>query len=135
MTHLPKLSYLQIMEKLQIGVVDDNEPFRKGICALLHSRGFSTCAFGSVREFIEGNVMQRISCLILDIGLPEIDGIAFQECLAQTNFRFPVIFCTGYEVGETQASMKEGVFAVLHKPVDPDLLINTVQSACGLSVN
>ncbi|HEX2854945.1 MAG TPA: response regulator [Opitutaceae bacterium] len=117
-----------------VAIVDDHEPFRRGICALLGARGYTACDFDSVPRFIESGAMSRIDCLILDVAMPEIDGLALHACLRQTNYQFPVIFCTGYDADDRiRNALAEGAVGVLQKPVDPKTLLDAVASACARS--
>lgn len=124
MTHPPG-------KKRFVAIVDDHEPFRRGICALLNARGYAAFDYDSVPRFIASGAMTKIDCLILDIGMPEIDGFALHECLRQTNYQFPVIFCTGRDPDEQiQNALANGAAGVLRKPVNPETLFEAVASAC-----
>jgi FixJ family two-component response regulator len=115
----------------RIAIIDDHEPFRRGISALLSSRGYAVYDFESVPRFIESGVMPRIDCLILDVAMPEIDGVSLHECLRQTNYEFPVIFCTGFDPDERiQSALANGAIGVLQKPVDAESLFEAVTAAC-----
>ena len=119
--------------KITIAIVDDHEPFRAATSALLRSRGFATVTHGCVKDFIRSGVMARIQCLILDVGMPEIDGFALQECLRDTNFDFPIIFCSGQDDDEAKnRALTNGAVYFLRKPVDSDALIQSICSACNL---
>lgn len=119
----------------RVAIVDDHEPFRRGISALLNSRGYAVSDFESVPQFIASGVMARIDCLILDVAMPGIDGVALHECLRQTNFEFPVIFCTGFDADERiQTALANGAAGMLQKPVRAELLFEAVESACARRV-
>lgn len=119
--------------KISVAIVDDHEPFRVATCALLKARGFTTVSYGCVKDFIHSGSMARIQCLILDVGMPEIDGFALQECLRDTNYEFPIIFCTGQDSDEAKnRALTNGAVYFLRKPVDSDALITAICSACNL---
>lgn len=120
------------LKKLHVAVVDDHEPFRVGTCRLLERRGFASSGFGSVAEFIGSGEVTRIDCLILDVGMPEIDGFALFDCLRETNYQFPIIFCSGQDRNEKmeQALSRDGV-SFLQKPVQADTLAEAVRTACA----
>ncbi len=115
---------------LRIAVVDDHQPTRVALCRLLEDRGYTTCHFGSVAQFIGSNEKAGIACLITDVRMPGIDGITLYEGLQKTNFTFPVIFCTGQELDQRLfRALDKGVAALLRKPVEPDALLKAVADA------
>lgn len=116
----------------RVAIVDDHEPFRRGICALLNSRGYAVCDFDSVPRFIASGAMTKIDCLILDVAMPGIDGVSLHECLRQTNYQFPVIFCTGRDADDRiQSALANGAAGMLQKPVNAETLLDAVASACA----
>jgi FixJ family two-component response regulator len=118
----------------RIAVVDDHEPFRKGICTLLAKRGLAVFAYGSAHEFVKSGIIRTLDCLILDIGLPEINGLSLHECLKNTNCDFPIIVCTGQESNQRLEAVKNDGSIILKKPVDFAMLLSTIRSV-GLSVS
>lgn len=115
-----------------IAVVDDHHPCRRGICRLLERNGYATCSFGSVAEFIHSPDKAKISCLISDVRMPEIDGVSLHECLKRTNYDFPIVFCTGLRDDERlERALADGAFALLHKPVRSEKLREVVAAACA----
>lgn len=115
---------------LHLAVVDDHQPTRVALCRLLEDHGYTTCHFGSVAQFISSHEKAGIACLITDVRMPGIDGIALYEGLQKTNFTFPVIFCTGQELDQRLfRALDKGVAALLRKPVEPDALLKAVAEA------
>jgi FixJ family two-component response regulator len=115
-----------------IAVVDDHESTRTTLCRLLERHGYAACHFGSVAEFVHSNQKSTIACLLSDVRMPGIDGIALHEGLRHTNFDFPVIFCTGHEPDERLGNaLANGAFALLRKPIDAKTLIQTIEAACA----
>jgi len=118
-------------KKLLVAVIDDHKAFLSSICRLLELRGMATCAFDSVVKFINSPDIRRVDCLILDVAMPDIDGFVFHDTLRNTNYRFPVILCTGLAIDEAKAwANTHGAYCALSKPVEPDLLIETIRNAC-----
>lgn len=118
-------------KKLLVAVVDDHVPFLSSVCRLLEQRGIATCAFDSVVKLISSPEIRRIDCLLLDIQMPDIDGLVFHDTLRDTNYRFPVILCTGLPIDEAKEwAATHGAYTALQKPVDSDLLVQTIKDAC-----
>lgn len=119
---------------LHIAVLDDHQPTRVAMCRLLEDHGYTTCHFGSVKEFIASHEKAAIACLVSDVRMPGIDGISLYEGLQKTNFTFPVIFCTGQELDQRLfRTLDKGVSALLRKPIEADVLLKAVAAACGRS--
>lgn len=129
MTHLDQSSSPRPL----IAVVDDHQPTRTTICRLLERQGYATCNFGSVAEFIRFNEKRKIACLVSDVRMPEIDGVFLHECLRQTNFVFPVIFCTGHDLDDRlEQAIANGAYGLLRKPVKSEALLQAVAAACNI---
>jgi FixJ family two-component response regulator len=113
-----------------LAIVDDHDLFRKATARVLEAKGFETRAFGSVAEFIHSGVLSRLLCLILDINMPEIDGIALQNGLRSTNYELPIVFCSGTENEEVRArALAGGAVSFLKKPVSPQQLVDAIEAA------
>jgi FixJ family two-component response regulator len=114
-----------------ISIVDDHEGFRVSLCQLLDTLGYPSKAYGSVVEFIKSNAVRQTDCLILDVGMPEIDGFALQKCISDTNYEVPIIFCTGLDDDEAkERALANGAVHFLQKPVKPAVLAEAILSAC-----
>jgi FixJ family two-component response regulator len=113
-------------------VVDDDPSVADSTRYLIDSFGFRSKAFASAREFLSSRHLQEVSCLILDIRMPEMDGLELQHRLAETNKRVPIVFLTAYaDDSEEKRAMEGGAVAVLHKPVSEVVLFNAIQAALG----
>jgi FixJ family two-component response regulator len=111
-------------------VVDDDDSFRKALCRLLTSGGFSVMEFSSAQAFIVAERPDTASCLILDIGLPGLDGLELQRQLAKADALLPIIFLTGHnDVRMSVRAMKAGAVEFLTKPFRPDELFEAVGQA------
>jgi FixJ family two-component response regulator len=86
--------------------------------------------FGTAEEFLRDTVTDGLSCLVLDVSLPGVDGLELQRKLADAGVRIPIIFITGHgDIPMTVKAMKTGAVEFLTKPfVDEDLL-NAIQQA------
>jgi FixJ family two-component response regulator len=105
-------------------VIDDDALVRASIQGLLKSVGLGSEAFGTAQEFLRIKRPSGPSCLVLDVRLPEINGLDFQRDLADAGVRIPIIFITGHgDIPMTVKAMKSGAVEFLTKPFrDQDLL-------------
>ena len=111
-------------------VIDDNESFRRAMCSVLISEGFAAESFSSVASFVESGGLSRARCLVLDVAMPGIDGLAFQSCLRGTNYDIPIIFCSGASDDATRLlALESGAVCFLKKPVTAADLIECVNTA------
>src|ERR1700740_812042 len=105
-------------------VVDDDPSVRSAIERLIGTVGLQVQPFGSAQEFLASKLPNVPSCLVLDIRLPGISGLALQRQLAEANVQIPIIFITAHsDVPMTVRAMKAGAVEFLTKPFhDQDLL-------------
>jgi RNA polymerase sigma factor (sigma-70 family) len=105
-------------------VVDDDPSVRSAIERLIGTVGLQVQLFGSAQEFLASKLPNFPSCLVLDIRLPGISGLALQLELAKANVQIPIIFITSHgDVPMTVRAMKAGAVEFLTKPFhDQDLL-------------
>jgi FixJ family two-component response regulator len=117
-----------------ICVVDDDASVAESTRYLIHSFGFPSKTFASAREFLSSCYVEEVACLILDIRMPEMDGLELQHRLAEINKRVPIVFVTAHANDiEEKRAIKGGAVAVLRKPVSEELLFNAIQAALGQS--
>jgi len=87
-------------------------------------------AYSSAAEYLEAFDAGRPGCLVLDIRMPEMDGLELQQKLASLGELLPIIFVTAHgEVSSSVQAMKAGAFDFLEKPVDNEALLELVQKA------
>jgi FixJ family two-component response regulator len=105
-------------------VVDDDAAVRASIQGLLKSAGLRSESFGTAQDFLSSKRPDGPSCLVLDVRLPGVNGLDFQQELADAGIRTPIIFITGYgDIPMTVKAMKSGAVEFLPKPFrDQDLL-------------
>ncbi|MDX6532127.1 MAG: hypothetical protein QOH41_4417 [Blastocatellia bacterium] len=105
-------------------VIDDDAPVRESIQGLLKSVGLRSDSFGTAQEFLASDRAEGPSCLVLDVGLPGLNGLDFQSQLADAGIHIPIIFITGHgDIPMTVRAMKSGAVEFLTKPFrDQDLL-------------
>src|ERR1019366_8417866 len=105
-------------------VVDDDDLVRAAIQGMLKSVGLRSETFATPQEFLRSDRPDGPSCLVLDVRLPGISGLDFQNELADAGIRIPIIFITGHgDIPMTVKAMKSGAVEFLTKPFrDQDLL-------------
>src|SRR6266516_52305 len=105
-------------------VVDDDEAMREALGSLFRSVSFKVETFGSAADFLRSKLPNVASCLVLDVRLPGLSGLDFQDELAKANVHIPIIFMTGHgDIPMTVRAMKAGAVDYLSKPFrDQDML-------------
>ena len=117
-----------------IVVVDDDVSVRRGLSRLLSTAGYRVWTFASGRELLEWHTADTPSCLVLDVRMPGLSGVAVHEALRASGQRVPVIFITGdADIPETTRASTGSSVAILSKPVDDDELFATVQRLIAAS--
>jgi FixJ family two-component response regulator len=111
-------------------VVDDDAGMRASIAGLLKSVGLRSECFGAAEEFLRSNRPDVPTCLVLDVSLPGINGLEFQQKLADAGVQIPIIFITGHgDIPMTVKAMKSGAVEFLTKPFNDQDLLNAIQQA------
>ena len=111
-------------------VVDDYAPLRRSISRLLNAADFVVVAFGSAEEFLAQYDPQTSGCLVLDLGMPTLDGLELQRILTKAGSLLPIIFLTGTgDIPSSVQAMKEGASDFLTKPVNDEELLAAVRVA------
>jgi len=107
-----------------VHIIDDDEAVRNALDSLFRSVDMKTRLHRSTQEFLDAARPDSASCLVLDIRLPGISGLDFQERLAQLKIHIPVIFITGHgDIPMSVRGMKAGAVDFLTKPFrDQDML-------------
>lgn len=115
-------------------VVDDDISAREGIEALLDAAGLAVRTFGSAAAFLASTPPLGPVCLVLDVGLPDLNGLDIQEQVAGEHPEMPIIFITGYgDIPMTVRAMKAGAAEFLTKPLSDDVLLTAVERAIEAS--
>lgn len=111
-------------------VVDDDSDIRASIQGLLKTAGLRAECFESAEQFLQRKPSKGPSCLILDVSLPGMSGLDFQQKLRNAGLQIPIIFVTGYgDIPMTVKAMKSGAVEFLTKPFEDQDLLNAVQQA------
>jgi FixJ family two-component response regulator len=105
-------------------VVDDDESMRIALTYLFRSMNLHVEAFSTPAELLHGELPDIASCLVLDIRLPGVNGLEFQDHLANAGIHIPIVFMTGHgDIPMSVKAMKAGAIDFLPKPFhDQDML-------------
>jgi FixJ family two-component response regulator len=110
-------------------VVDDDVSVRESLELLIRSGGWQPEMFASAEEFLERSRIDGPSCLVLDVALPNLNGLDLQKRIVDRT-DMPIIFITGYgDVPTTVRAMKAGAAEFLTKPFGDDVLRHAIRQA------
>jgi FixJ family two-component response regulator len=111
-------------------VVDDDVSVREALEALIEVEGWAPRSFASAEAFLAFPPATGACCLVLDVGLPDLNGLDLQERIARERAEMPIIFITGYgDVPMTVRAMKAGAAEFLTKPFTEAVLLAAISSA------
>jgi len=111
-------------------LLDDEPEMVKALTRLLRAKQFNVRGFSSVRTFLEACQPQDIACLVLDVAMPELDGLELQRRLTHKGILIPIIFLTGHgDIPMSVRAIKAGATDFLTKPVDATALVKAVRTA------
>jgi FixJ family two-component response regulator len=113
-----------------VHIVDDDASMRNALQDLLQSIGLEARVYATGREFLTVSDVASPGCLIVDIRLPDVNGLDFQEQLAKRNVLLPVVFMSSYgDIPMTVRAMKKGAIDFLPKPFKDQDMIDAVLAA------
>lgn len=111
-------------------LVDDDADIRGSLARALGLRGYVVKSFASAQEFLSIYEKNISGCLLLDYGMPHMNGLQLQKHLRDMGSRLPVIFITGHGgVPESVEAMKMGAVDFLEKPFKQSMLIERIEAA------
>jgi len=117
-------------DKAVVFVVDDDISVRESLELLIDFAGWHPETFASAEEFLAHPRISKPSCLVLDISLPNLNGLELQKVIATDRVDIPIIFITGHgDVPMTVQAMKGGAVEFLTKPIDEDALMTAIKTA------
>lgn len=115
-------------------VVDDDISVRESLQALLHLEGLEVETFGSAQEFLAHRRRSAPSCVVLDVSLPDLNGLDLQKQISVQQQDMPIIFVTGHgDIPMTVRAMKAGAVEFLTKPFADHVLLNAIRNAVNRS--
>src|SRR5437762_13689679 len=111
-------------------VVDDDVSVRESLELLIRCAGWQAETFASAQEFLSRPRVLAPSCLVLDVGLPDLNGLDLQKRVAVDRTDMPIIFITGHgDVPMTVQEMKAGCVELLTKPFGHQVLLSAIRRA------
>jgi len=111
-------------------VVDDDVSVRESLEGLISFAGWQPETFASAGEFLSSPRASVPNCLVLDVSLPDLNGLELQKLIAADRIDMPIIFITGHgDVPMTVQAMKAGAVEFLTKPFDDDVLLSAIRHA------
>jgi FixJ family two-component response regulator len=111
-------------------LLDDEPGMLKALTRLLKAEGYTVCAFTSAKAFLEVYQPQALGCLVLDVAMPEIDGLELQRRLTRSGALLPIVFLTGHgDIPMSVQAIKAGAEDFLTKPVNDADLLRAVRAA------
>jgi FixJ family two-component response regulator len=113
-------------------IVDDDASICEGLCNLLESVGIAAETYSSAEEFLRQWRSVRAGCLVLDVRLPGMTGVEFQEQMRHCNIDIPIIFMTAHgDIPMVRKVMKAGAIEFLTKPFEVKELLSAIEQAFG----
>lgn len=115
---------LEDKDTVVVHVVDDDASMCKALEDLFETVGFATKTYGTARDFLKSRFIDALGCIVIDIRLPDMNGLEFQAQLAESGVPLPVVMMTGYgDIPMSVRAMKRGAVDFLAKPFrDQDML-------------
>ncbi len=125
-----------VTENEVIYIVDDEGEVRKAVGRLLKSEGFEVRSCASGQEFLDTYENGQTACLVLDVAMPGLDGLTFQQDLIRAGILLPIVFLTGHgDIPMSVRAVRSGAVDFLTKPVNDTDLLNAVRAALQLAAS
>jgi FixJ family two-component response regulator len=125
-----------LSQPLTISIVDDDDCVREALVGLMQSHGFHAESFESSIGFLGSETLHRTDCLIADMHMPGMTGLALFDALGSAGRRIPTILITARHNVETrERALLSGVYCYLPKPFAEAELLHCVRSATGTRID
>lgn len=117
-------------ERAVVHVVDDDASMRGALEGLFDSVGLDTCSYAAAGEFLAARVVDKPGCIVIDVRLPDMNGLDFHRRLIELGVRLPVVVITGYgDIPMSVRAMKRGAVDFLSKPFKDQDMLDAVMAA------
>ena len=121
---------LQPQQSGTVYIVDDDPDVCRAVGRLVRGAGYEVREFNSAREFLVAHEPEPPGCLLLDLSMPDVDGLQLQQSLVASGCHRPIVFLTANgDIHNTVRAMKAGAVNFLTKPVDRDELVAALAEA------
>jgi FixJ family two-component response regulator len=115
-------------------VVDDDVSVRESLELLIRSAGWKPETFATAGEFMDRPRPEVANCLVLDVNLPDLNGLDLQKLIAGERSEMPIIFVTGHgDIPTTVRAMKAGAVEFLQKPLEEQTVVDAIEHALDRS--
>ena len=123
------------MSKANVYIVDDDFAMRDSLEMLFNARGYETRAFRSGLEFLRAAAFLPFGCLVVDLRMPEMDGLELQAQLKQRRLTFPVVVITGHgDVATAVRAMRCGAADFVEKPFTEAVILGSLETALNVDM-
>jgi len=113
-----------------VHIVDDDALVRGALEFLFESVGLNTQTYATAGDFLAASISDKPGCIVIDVRLPDMNGLEFQAQLSQTGFLLPVVMMTGYgDIPMSVRAMKRGAVDFLPKPFHDQDMLDAVLAA------
>lgn len=113
-------------------IIDDDDSLRRALERLLSAEGYAVEGFASAEAYLARDPHDGLGCLLLDVAMPGIDGLALQARLARDAEALPIVFLSGHaDIPASVRAMKLGAVDFLTKPADDESLLAAIGAALG----
>jgi len=120
-------------ESPTVFIVDDDAAVRDALALLMRSANLTAAVFTGAREFLDQVPQDRPGCLVLDVRMPEVDGLELQQQLAARGSRLPIIMLTGHgDIPMAVQALRAGALDFIPKPFESKALLARVHEAIEL---
>jgi FixJ family two-component response regulator len=120
----------QTSDQAIVHVVDDDPSMRGALENLFDSVGLGTKTYATARDFLKASPPEKPGCIVIDVRLPDMNGLEFQAQLTEIGVRLPVVMITGYgDIPMSVRAMKRGAIDFLAKPFRDQDMLDAVMTA------
>src|SRR5215470_19191325 len=121
---------VQTGKRAVVHVVDDDPSMRGALEGLFDTVGLETQTYAAARDFLAASLADKPGCVVIDVRLPDMNGLEFQAQLTQMGVRLPVVMITGYgDIPMSVSAMKRGAVDFLTKPFRDQDMLDAVMAA------
>jgi len=125
----------QKLDYYSIAIVDDDEAVRHSTGGLLKRAGHRVVSFTGGSEFLASDLPRDLGCILLDMRMPGLDGLAVMRALRERGVMVPILVLTGHgDIPLAVEAMQLGAVDFLEKPCPPDGLLEAIRRACNAPV-
>jgi two-component system, LuxR family, response regulator FixJ len=122
-------------ESYVVAVIDDDDAVRHSTAGLLRRAGYKVDSFTGGAEFLASDSFGDLGCILLDMRMPGMDGLAVMRALKEREGRHPILVLSGHgDIPMAVEAMGLGAVDFLEKPYDPEALLAAIARACNMPV-